>query len=244
MPASGASTPRLGIRTPPSSHGSCSDRTPSRVRRPMAPDLLILDCDGVLVDSEPISCRVLTEHLVAEGFPMTMEEVEHDCMGRPWSSNVEVIEARFGKPLPDGFADRYHEELFTTFDAELHAVPGVEEALDAIEVPTCVASSGTHERIRHTLGLTGLLARFEGRIFSATDVARGKPAPDLFLHAAATLGAAPGRCTVVEDSPAGVQAARAAEMTVLGFAARSDGDRLASGGARVFADMRELPALI
>jgi HAD superfamily hydrolase (TIGR01509 family) len=210
----------------------------------MAPDLVILDCDGVLVDSEPISCRVLTEHLVAEGFPMTMEEVEDACMGRPWSNNVAVIEGRFGKPLPDGFERRYHEELFTTFDAELRAVPGVEEALDALELPTCVASSGTHDRIRHTLGLTGLLPRFEGRIFSATDVARGKPAPDLFLHAAAAMGAEPERCTVVEDSPAGVQAARAARMGVLGFAARSDGGRLAAEGARVFADMRELPNLV
>jgi HAD superfamily hydrolase (TIGR01509 family) len=207
-------------------------------------ELVIFDCDGVLVDSEPISCRVLTEHLGAAGFPMTAAEVERDCLGRSWASNVAVIEARFGRPLPGGFQPRYQADLFAAFDAELRAVPGVERALDAVAMPTCVASSGTHERIRHTLGLTGLLARFDGRIFSATDVEHGKPAPDLFLHAAASMGAAPERCAVIEDSPAGVQAARAAGMTVLGFAARSDPARLADEGARTFAAMAELPELL
>jgi HAD superfamily hydrolase (TIGR01509 family) len=165
-------------------------------------------------------------------------------MGRPWTAVVAHAEQRLGRPLPAGFAERYHEELFAAFARELRAIDGVREALAAIALPRCVASSGTHERIRAALTAAGLLDAFDGAIFSATDVERGKPAPDLFLHAAAQMGAAPERCVVVEDSPAGVQAARAAGMTVLGYAGLAGAAPLEAAGARMFTRMAELPALL
>jgi HAD superfamily hydrolase (TIGR01509 family) len=210
----------------------------------MAYELVIFDCDGVLVDSEPTSNRILAERLTAIGLPTTTEESMRDFMGRSWKWGLGQIEARLGRPVPDDFSARYHEELFAAFERDLRAVPGIEAALDRIELPTCVASSGAHDRIRAALRPAGLLERFEGRIFSATDVERGKPAPDLFLHAAREMGAAPGRCVVIEDAVAGVQAGRAAGMDVLGYTALTDPQALRAEGARTFASMDELPALV
>lgn len=210
----------------------------------MLPDLVIFDCDGVLVDSEPISNRILAEELTAIGLATSPEDSTRDYMGRSWASNAALIEERLGRALPPGFLARYHGRLFAAFERELEPVPGVHAALAAIALPACVASSGDHERIRRALGMTGLLERFEGRIFSATDVAHGKPAPDLFLHAARGMGFEPARCAVVEDSPAGVEAGRAAGMTVLAYAGRDDGAGLEATGARVFRDMAELPELL
>src|SRR3954447_23825659 len=147
MPASGASTTRLGMRTPPSSHGSCRDRTASRVRRPMAFELVIFDCDGVLVDSEPISNRILAERLTAVGLPTTTEESVRAYMGRSWASCAAIIEQRLGRPLPPGFADGYHADVFEAFARDLRPVAGVVEALERVDAPTCVASSAGHERI-------------------------------------------------------------------------------------------------
>src|SRR5215211_945513 len=178
MPASGASTTRLGIVTPPSCHGSVSDRTPSTVLRPMAYELVIFDCDGVLVDSEPLSNRILAERLTAIGLPTTTEDAIRDYMGRSWKSDQELIERRLGRPLPDGWVDAYHAEVIAAFETELAPVAGIAAALDAIDLPWCVASSSAHPRIRASLEATGLLRHFEGRIFSATDVEHGKPAPD------------------------------------------------------------------
>jgi HAD superfamily hydrolase (TIGR01509 family) len=210
----------------------------------MAFELVIFDCDGVLVDSETLSNRILAERLSAIGLPTTVEQSIRDYMGRSWKTCTEIIEDQLGRPLPAGFADGYHAEVFEAFERELQPVAGVIEALEEIEVPSCVASSGGHERIRTALRATGLLERFDGRIFSATDVLHGKPAPDLFLHAARTLGAAPDRCVVVEDAPAGVQAGRAAGMTVLGYAGMTEARLLEAEGARVFDSMAALPALI
>jgi HAD superfamily hydrolase (TIGR01509 family) len=210
----------------------------------MAPELVIFDCDGVLVDSEPLSNRVLAEELTAIGLPTTTEDSVRDYMGRSWATCSALIEERLGRPLPADFGARYHDRLFELFRRELVAVSGVEAALGAIEAPTCVASSGSHERIRLALEVTGLLDRFDGRIFSATDVVYGKPAPDLFLHAAERIGVAPERCVVVEDSPAGVEAGRSAGMQVLAYASHGDAPALAAAGARVFADMSELPGLL
>ena len=204
--------------------------------------LVILDCDGVLVDSEPISNRILAERLTAIGLPTTTEESIRDYMGRSWATCAALIERRLGRPLPQDFADDYHAELFSELQRNLRPVAGIEAALDAISAPTCVASSGAHEKIRTSLATTGLLARFEGRIFSATDVEHGKPAPDLFLHAATAMGHQPADCVVVEDAPAGVAAGRAAGMTVLGYAALTPPGELE--GARVFTSMAELPALL
>jgi HAD superfamily hydrolase (TIGR01509 family) len=208
----------------------------------MAFDLVIFDCDGVLVDSEPLSNRILAERLSAIGLPTTTEQAIQDYMGRSFTAGVEKIERRLGRPVPDGWVDAYHAEVFEAFERELEAIPGLAEALDEIALPTCVASSSAHPRIRKALSTTGLLERFDGRIFSATDVEHGKPAPDLFLHAAATMGAEPERCVVVEDAPAGVQAGLAAGMTVLGYAGLTRPEQLE--GARVFTSMAELPALV
>jgi HAD superfamily hydrolase (TIGR01509 family) len=210
----------------------------------MAYELVIFDCDGVLVDSEPLSNRILAERLTAIGLPTTVEEAIRDYMGRSWKSDQEVIEGRLGRPLPDGWVDAYHAEVIAAFATELRPVEGIAAALDAIETPSCVASSSAHPRIRAALDACGLLGRFEGRIFSATDVEHGKPAPDLFLHAARSCGTEPGRCVVVEDAPPGAEAGRRAGMDVLGYAGLTAPELLAAEGARVFTSMAELPALI
>jgi HAD superfamily hydrolase (TIGR01509 family) len=208
-------------------------------------ELVIFDCDGVLVDSEPIAVRVDAVVLGRLGWHLTEAEIVERFMGRSEAYMVGEIEAALGRSLQADwdaeFAALYREAL----EAELEPVDGVVEALDRIATPTCVASSSTHERIRFTLGLTGLLDRFDGRIFSSVDVANGKPAPDLFLHAAASLGADPERCAVIEDSVYGVQAARAAGMRAFGYAGGlTAADRLGGPATTVFTDMRELPALL
>ena len=209
--------------------------------RGAALELVIFDCDGVLVDSEPISNRVLAEVLTESGLATTLESSMRDYMGRSWTACVEIFEARLGRPLPPLFAERFWTRVEAALRAELQPVPGIHEALARIPTPTCVASSGRPEKMRITLGMTGLLPRFEGRIFSALDVARAKPWPDLFLHAAARMGAAPATCVVVEDSPRGVEAGVAAGMRVLGFAGRTEAAALEAAGAEVFRDMLELP---
>lgn len=205
---------------------------------------VIYDCDGVLVDSEPISNRLLAEALTEIGLPTTTKESVRDFMGRSMADGLALIEARLGRPVPEDFVARYDARTEAAFARELRPVPGVIEALGAISLPDCVASSGAHPKMRFSLAKVGLLARFEGRLFSATDVARGKPHPDLFLHAARRMGFDPASTAVVEDSPAGVSAARAAGMVALGYAGRTEEGELAAAGARTFADMAELPALV
>jgi HAD superfamily hydrolase (TIGR01509 family) len=208
-------------------------------------DLLIFDCDGVLVDSEPIANRVFAEALAEIGLAMSYEEVCRRFIGLSMARCLEMVEESLGRPAPEGFVDGLQTRTFEAFRRRgLAAVEGVEAVLDGLDTPVCVASSGEPEKMRLTLGLTGLLPRFEGRMFSAVEVERGKPHPDLFLHAARRMGAEPGRCAVIEDSLPGVQAARAAGMRAFGFAARDAGERLQRAGARVFRSMRDLPSLI
>ena len=209
-------------------------------------DLVIFDNDGVLVDSEGHANRILSDLLNRSGWAvnMTREESMALFLGRSLPAIRQLIESRLGHALPGDFEERYHARLFEVFDTELTAVPGVEEVLERIRVPTCVASSGTHERIRRALAATGLLPRFEGRIFSAEDVARGKPAPDLFLHAARRLGVMPSRCAIVEDSPLGVDAANAAGMVAFGFARVTPPAALSHARGGTFSSMAELPALL
>jgi HAD superfamily hydrolase (TIGR01509 family) len=208
-------------------------------------DLVIFDCDGVLVDSERIAVRIDVIVLERLGWPLTEAEVIERFVGRSEEYMVGEIEAALGRPLAAGWDEEFLPLYRDAFEAELAPVAGVVDALDRIAAPTCVASSSSHERLRRTLGLTGLHDRFAGRIFSAEDVANGKPAPDLFLHAAATLGAEPSRCAVVEDSVFGLQAARAAGMTAFGYGGGvTPAERLAGPATTVFADMRELPALL
>jgi HAD superfamily hydrolase (TIGR01509 family) len=183
---------------------------------------------------------VLAGLLTEIGMPMTPEESVEAFMGRSWKTVLAYADERGG--LPDGFRRRYLDAMFAAFGEELEPVPGIVGALDAISLANCVASSASIEKMRFTLGHTGLWDRFEGRIFSATEVEHGKPAPDLFLHAARTMGWAPEECAVVEDSPAGVAAGLAAGMMVFGYAGTTPAGRL--DGARVFTDMAELPGLL
>jgi HAD superfamily hydrolase (TIGR01509 family) len=208
--------------------------------------LVIFDCDGVLVDSEPHSNAAMAAVLTAHGLPMTAEQSTAEFLGRSWASCEVRIAELLGRPAPAGLQAAYEAARDAAFRDGLAAVPGVHAAIDAVEAEgalTCVASSGDHAKMAFTLGLTGLHERFAGRIFSVLDVEHGKPAPDLFLHAAASMGVAPSDCTVVEDSPVGVRAARAAGMTVLGFAGRTDPAALAGADA-VFGAMAELPGLV
>jgi HAD superfamily hydrolase (TIGR01509 family) len=208
--------------------------------------LVIFDCDGVLVDSEPLSNQVLAQAFTRIGVPMTTEESVHHFMGRS-RAHLEARGAElYGRPLPEGFYESYAAARDAAFQRELEAVEGIREAVDALHaagVATCVASSGTHAKMRLTLGMTGLWERFDGRIFAAAEVQRGKPAPDLFLHAASTMGFAAADCTVVEDAPAGVAAGRAAGMRVLAYAGMTDPALLADADV-VFRAMAELPGLV
>lgn len=210
-------------------------------------ELIIFDNDGVLVDSEPISNRILAQCLTEAGYPTTPEESVRDFMGAAMHRVHDVVRERHGGVLPEGFDASYHGRVFAAFERELRAVEGagtVLEKLAADGVPYCLASSATHERIRVALRTTGLYGRFdERRLFSAQDVGRGKPAPDLFLHAARTMGVAPERCVVVEDSALGVAAARAAGMDVFGYTAMTPAAKLGDATA-LFGGMAELPALL
>jgi HAD superfamily hydrolase (TIGR01509 family) len=207
--------------------------------------LVIFDCDGVLVDTERIAVRIDVMVLAQLGWPMTEAEVVQRFMGRSDEEMTADIEAHLGRRLPASWEEPFRHLYRQAFEAELEPVAGVVEALDAIATPTCVASSGTHEKIRFTLGLTGLYERFAGRIFSVSEVARGKPAPDLFLHAAGRMGVPPGQCAVVEDSRYGVDAARAAGMRAFGYAGGlAPKGSLAGPHTVVFEDMRELPRLL
>lgn len=205
-------------------------------------DLVIFDNDGVLVDSESHAQLVLSKLLTDLGLPTTPEECFAQFLGSSLSSIRARAEQRLARALPADFETCYHRDLFEVFRTSLRPVPGVAAVLEGLDAPTCVASSGTHERIRVALTAAGLLDRFEGRIFSATDVARGKPAPDLFLHAARALGADPARCAVIEDSRVGIEAANAAGMTAFGFARITPAEELRQATGGVFRAMDELPA--
>jgi HAD superfamily hydrolase (TIGR01509 family) len=207
--------------------------------------LVIFDCDGVLVDSEVITSRVFTGMLNELEIPATVEDVFDKFVGRSMKHCLEVIANLLGREVPKDFAQQYHLRTAAALKSELKAVPGIEAALDAIQVPYCVASNGSHEKMQTTLGITGLLPRFQGKLFSVTDVARGKPFPDVFLYAADKLGVAPVACAVIEDTPTGVTAGVAAGMTVFGYSAHTPVQRLIEAGAHhTFDRMSNLPDLL
>ena len=208
-------------------------------------ELVIFDCDGVLVDSEPIAVRIDVEMLAELGVSMSEAEVIERYVGRSPEVILAETEATLGHRVPDGWSERGEARIRQAYLTELRPVDGITEALEALEVPVCVASSSGHESLRFKLGLTGLYERFAGRIFSATEVANGKPAPDLFLHAAERMGCAASDCVVVEDSRYGVQAARAAGMDALGYAGGLTPASVLEGPRTVvFDDMRTLPQLL
>lgn len=209
-------------------------------------DLVVFDNDGVLVDSERTANQVLAHLLTELGRPTDFEQCVESYLGGSIERVRALVEAESGGALPADFEERYHRALFSAFDTGLAPVPGVAAVvadLGRAGVPFCVASSGSRDRIETTLRRTGLWDHFEGRAFSAQDVRRGKPAPDLFLHAACALGADPGATVVVEDSPLGIEAATAAGMSVIGFAAVTPAARLGGAGA-VATDMDQVGVLL
>ena len=206
-------------------------------------ELVIFDCDGVLVDSERLAIRTEARILSGLGWPLTEAEIVERFVGRSAAYMQKEIERHLGRSIDwqVEFEPRYQE----VFELELVAVPGIVEALDAISVPVCVASSGSHDKMRFTLGKAGLFHRFDGRIFSADEVVHGKPAPDVFFLAAERMGASPDRCAVVEDSVSGVTAGLAAGMAVFAFAGGVTGaESLSIGTAVVFDRMEDLPNVL
>ncbi|MFD8983681.1 HAD family hydrolase [Streptomyces sp. NPDC059564] len=213
----------------------------------MGYELVIFDNDGVLVDSEPLSNTILSAYLTELGHPTTYDESLRDYMGAAVHRVHDLVYERSGQRLPEEFDHTLQERVTAAFARELKPVPGVTEVLAELSaqgVPYCLASSGTHERIRVGHRSAGLDEWFEEEwIFSAEDVGRGKPAPDLFLHAADMMGVAPARCVVVEDSRLGVEAARAAGMDVLAYTSMSPADAL-PGATAYFGEMKELYGLL
>lgn len=206
--------------------------------------LVIFDCDGVLVDSEPISHRVLTGMLAEHGVKMSFDEVISLFLGTSMARCLELVERLTGVP-PARFLPAFRTRTYEAFAADLQPVRGIVELLAALPMSYCVASNGPREKMQFTLGRTGLIDRFTARMFSAEDVARPKPAPDLFLHAAERMGAAPETCVVVEDSPSGIHAARAAGMVAIGYAALTPAERLRDAGAHSVIDSFDpLPSLL
>jgi HAD superfamily hydrolase (TIGR01509 family) len=195
----------------------------------------------VLVDSEPIVNRVFVDMLAELGYPLDYETTLRHFSGGNMAKRLAYMKGNLGWIAPDGFTDEFHRRLRSALERALRPVPGILGTLVALQTPWCVASNGTHEDMRTRLGIAGLLAKFDPRLFSATEVKRPKPAPDLFVHAAAAMGAAPDRCVVVEDSVPGVEAGVAAGMTVFGFTRITEADALRNAGANVFDDMSLLP---
>ncbi|CAN5865347.1 HAD family phosphatase [soil metagenome] len=206
------------------------------------------DCDGVLVDTERLVTRLEAQWITALGWPLTQADVVERFMGRSEATMTAEIERALGHELPAGWYADLRGASHELFRAELTAVDGVVDVLDALEVAgvaTCVASSSGHDRLALVLSITGLAARFDGRVHSAEDVDRGKPHPDLFLHAARVQGVAPTDCVVIEDSEPGVRGGVAAGMRVLGFGGGlAPTGSLRSAGAEIFEEMAELPALL
>ena len=214
------------------------------------PGLILFDCDGVLVDSEPISLRVMREIANEAGAAIDAAEAQRLFLGKSLASACDLLREGHGVILDASALASLRERLYAAFRADLRPTPGVAEALDALDGPRCVASSSQPERIRLSLEIAGLYGRLAPHLFSATMVERGKPAPDLFLHAAARMGVAPADCLVIEDSPAGIEAARRAGMRVFAFTgaghARNAPHRAAvaaCGPDLVFDEMRALPEL-
>ena len=208
--------------------------------------LAIFDCDGVLVDSEPIANRVFARQLASHGLAMDPDEVMRTFIGRSRDTCIEMAGRLRGAALPAGFAATWDEALHEALRNEVQPVEGVRELLRSLAIPFCVASNGEPEHMRISLTAAGLMPLVEGRLFSAASVARPKPAPDLFLHAAAAMGFEPRDCAVIEDTVTGVKAAVAAGMRAFGYAGapHTDGEALEAHGATVFRHMRSLPSLL
>lgn len=211
-----------------------------------APDLVIFDCDGVLVDSEPVTNQILVDNLARYGLQITLA----DCMTLFVGGTMRGVESRareFGANLPANWIDEIYGEIYARLRQGVLPVRGIEAVLDRLEaanIPYCVASNGSEEKMGITLGATGLARRFEGNRFSAHTLGVAKPDPRLFLIAAEKMGHDPAQAVVIEDSPTGVKAAARANIPCFGYAEHDDGARLAAEGAYLFHDMADLPALL
>jgi HAD superfamily hydrolase (TIGR01509 family) len=209
--------------------------------------LVIFDCDGVLVDSERITHEVLVAAVAELGLSLEVDEAMRLLMGNTLAATIRKIQALLGRALPENFVDAWRARLYAEFrQRPVRAVPGVEALLDSLSVPACVVSNGPMEKMRTTLGVTGLLERFQGKVYSPDLGLRGKPHPDLLMAAARDFEAEPRQVVVIEDSPAGVSAARAAGMRVFGFAAaaHTDAEQLRARGATLVYDMQDLEGLL
>jgi len=209
------------------------------------PDLIIFDCDGVLVDSELLSCRCLSEVLAEFDIWLSEEQALELFLGRSTKA-IELHYRDLGQAVPDGFLPRLKSQVLKTFAGSLQPIPGVAAVMPELRTPFCVASSSDIDRVSLSLDVTGLRAHFADRLYTAQMVRHGNPAPDLFLYAAERMGAQPARTLVIEDSVSGVQAGKAAGMTVWGFVGGShyrsrDGHAIlsAAGADRVFAHMSD-----
>ncbi len=211
---------------------------------PATHELVIFDCDGVLVDSEPLANRVLTDCFQAAGFPISYETCVAEMVGLALPSCFRMAEEWHGRALPDDFFETVQTQTYQAIREELRPIPGIRAAIEAIPLPRCVASSSELDKIALSLSQTGLAPLFGDKVYSAEQVARGKPFPDLFLFAAKQMGIDPKACVVIEDSFYGAQAARAAGMSVLGYAGSGFAQQLADEGAQVFDSMTVLPGLL
>jgi len=208
-------------------------------------ELVIFDCDGVLVDSERITNTILAEMLNEFGLSVSLNDMFEYFIGKSMPQCMELITTMLGKSPPSNFEECNRERSRIALETGLQPILGVPEMLQNLKLPCCVASSGSHDKMLFTLGITGLLSRFANRLYSVAEVAHGKPAPDVFLYAAAQCGAKPGTCAVVEDTPTGVAAGVAAGMTVFGYTGLIPAGRLRMAGAyHTFEHMRELNGLL
>jgi HAD superfamily hydrolase (TIGR01509 family) len=207
--------------------------------------LVIFDCDGVLVDSEPIAARLTAEAVSELGWEMSAELAKAEFLGDTFANIIRRVEEKLGRSVPQDWPARSQRSLLAALERELQPVPGVRQAIEALVAAgatLAVGSQGSHEKMRLTLAVTNLLPFFEGRIFSASQVARPKPAPDLFLLAAKTLGFSPSQTVVVEDSTRGMKAALAAGMRVFGYTASVGREAVVAAGAEPIDDLAQLPA--
>ena len=210
-----------------------------------SPDLVIFDCDGVLVDSERLANQVFAQILLEEcGLQFSLQEMFDHFVGRSMDQCWQLVTEMLGKDAPLTLKQRYHHETIAALAESVQPVKGIESVLkklDRLEIPYCVASSGSYEKMQTTLGKTGLINYFHERLFSTSEVKNGKPHPDIFIFAAEKMRLQPEHCLVVEDSPAGIMAAKAAGMTVFGYAELMNPQKLLQAGAdSVFDDMSQL----
>lgn len=207
----------------------------------MSYELIIFDCDGVLVDSESISCGAIAEIATELGFPMTTHEAIHHFVGTSIEYAVDFLQTKITELIPSDFESRYRTMCHERFQTDLQPISGIENLLSQLDLPRCVGSNGPRHKIISNLELTNLSRYFDpNHLFSAYDIQKWKPLPDLYLHAANRMDVAPTKCVVVEDSVAGVKAARAAGMAVYGYAGDTDGEKLSAVGAKVIFSMDEL----